>query len=95
MFIFLRLESLTHLAHPLQRVQFPCDGQHALREAGLEEDAEDSAREVWDQGELVEKSATQEETLSAHVFCHLSTHSLLCASVFTERHVAPTTVSAH
>lgn len=80
----LQVRHLTHLAYPLQCVQFPHYGRHALREAGLEEDAEDSAREVWDQGELVEKSATQEKTPAAldptHVFCRLL-RMLRCSSV--------------
>lgn len=76
MFILPGLESLPHLADPLQCVQLPRYGQHALGEAGLEEDAEDSAGEVWDQGELVEKPATQEETAAVFSSLHLCTLSL-------------------
>lgn len=53
--------SVTHLAYPLQYVQFPRYRRHALSEAGLEKDAENSAREVWDHRELVEKPATNDK----------------------------------
>ena len=59
---FITLERFTHQAYSLQSVQFPRYGRHALVEARLEDDAEDSGGEVWDQRELVEEPATHEET---------------------------------
>lgn len=43
-------------------VQFSGEGRHALKITGLEEDAENSAGEVWNQRELMEEPATQRRT---------------------------------
>lgn len=78
---FITLERLTHQAYSLQSVQFLRYGRRALVEARLEDDAEDSGGEVWDQRELVEEPAPHEETAITLKSSSPSLHSLFPPAV--------------